>query len=608
MTVGDVDGDGCQEIIYGGAIVDNNGDLYSSGKAYLPDGVTLAKYGHGDSIHCTDIDPDRPGLEIFSCFEGGTGAPYGTALRDADTNQPIAGANTVYSGTDTGRCIIGDFNSKVRGLELSGMAFTDCKGNVISGTSVTSNQNVKFCADMTTQGYLGTTIGKADGTSVKTVATLTGTSSNNSTKGNAGLIADVLGDWREEVVTRTTDRLGSQNLHIDEVTDHKMYTLMHDTQYRAQVSQQNSAYNQPAYTSFYFASDTDWEYVPIPNATKDQEPGNVEILPTAVTLDKTSLTLKEGETDSVVATVTPAKATNQTVVYTSGDESIATVSQDGTITGVKAGTTTITATSVNGHSAAVKVIVKAKYTDADTTKFEINKTKDFTFGTSAVAGKTLVGKNTIYSEESGFGWQEMAGITLDESENCVYGNNVRTASGSSVSYDYPTFVMDVPAGIYEVTLVQGSDTTDTVNGAYIEGNMYAVRWNEENFSTAFTEPSQDKNIVTPAGVDRSSTVTTAVADGQLTIQLATSLTDDGISGTTAIKAISIKRVPQITEDSENPTLSFIGDSTVATYPPDDGGTWTPIPERTGWGSEFAMRQFVGENVDIVNKAVAGRLY
>lgn len=303
MTVGDVDYDGFQEIIYGGAIVDNNGDLYSSGMDYLPDGKTLAKYGHGDSIHCTDIDPDRPGLEIFSCFEGGSGAPYGTALRDAMTNAAIVGANTAFTGKDTGRCIIGDFNSKVRGLELSGVAFTDCKGNLLTGTAVTTNQNVKFCADMTTEGYLGGTIGKANGTSVDTVATLTGTCSNNGTKGNAGLIADIFGDWREEVITRKTDSSALRIYTNTEITTHKMYTLMHDLQYRAQVAGQNSTYNQPSYTSFYFASDTDWAYVPIPNTKKDQEPGMVK-----PSIDPEQPTNPEQPTDSEQPT-TPEQPT-----------------------------------------------------------------------------------------------------------------------------------------------------------------------------------------------------------------------------------------------------------------------------------------------------------
>jgi hypothetical protein len=50
-----------------------------------------------------------------------------------------------------------------------------------------------------------------------------------------------------------------------EVTDRKLYTLMHDAQYRTGIAWQNTTYNQPAYTSFYFASDTDWAKVPVPD-------------------------------------------------------------------------------------------------------------------------------------------------------------------------------------------------------------------------------------------------------------------------------------------------------------------------------------------------------
>ena len=39
---------------------------------------------------------------------------------------------------------------------------------------------------------------------------------------------------------------------------------MHDAQYRAEVARQNTTYNQPSYTSFYLASDTDWAKVPVP--------------------------------------------------------------------------------------------------------------------------------------------------------------------------------------------------------------------------------------------------------------------------------------------------------------------------------------------------------
>jgi hypothetical protein len=50
-----------------------------------------------------------------------------------------------------------------------------------------------------------------------------------------------------------------------ELTDRKLYTLMHDSQYRAEVARQQTVYNQPSYTSFYLASDVDWAKVPVPD-------------------------------------------------------------------------------------------------------------------------------------------------------------------------------------------------------------------------------------------------------------------------------------------------------------------------------------------------------
>ena len=94
--------------------------------------------------------------------------------------------------------------------------------------------------------------------------TAEGTRTNNGTKGNASLIADVFGDWREELLVRTADSSAIRIYLSTEVTDRKLYTLMHDVQYRAEVARQNTTYNQPSYPSFYLASDIDWSTVPVP--------------------------------------------------------------------------------------------------------------------------------------------------------------------------------------------------------------------------------------------------------------------------------------------------------------------------------------------------------
>src|SRR5690606_32754537 len=95
--------------------------------------------------------------------------------------------------------------------------------------------------------------------------TATGTRTNNHTKGNPSLVADIFGDWREELLMRTVDSSAVRIYVSTEVTDRKLYTLMHDPQYRTGIAWQNTAYNQPSYPSFYFASDIDWSNVPIPD-------------------------------------------------------------------------------------------------------------------------------------------------------------------------------------------------------------------------------------------------------------------------------------------------------------------------------------------------------
>jgi rhamnogalacturonan endolyase len=75
--------------------------------------------------------------------------------------------------------------------------------------------------------------------------------SNNGTKSNPVLSADLFGDWREEVVWRS---LGDDALLVFSTTvptRHRLPTLMHDRQYRVQVAAQNAGYNQPPHPSFF---------------------------------------------------------------------------------------------------------------------------------------------------------------------------------------------------------------------------------------------------------------------------------------------------------------------------------------------------------------------
>jgi hypothetical protein len=266
LSAADVDGDGKHEIVYGSATLDDDGSLLYSSSATLPAGSaapgTEARLGHGDAMHVTDIDPARPGLEIFTVHEGATYAPYGYALRDAATGEVLYGE---YSGKDTGRGMVGDVDPTVPGLETWAIGLRSAAGASLGTAQPGTNQSIRWAADGTTQLVNGTADADVtiDSWTAGTLLTAAGTRTNNGTKGTANLVADVFGDWREELLVRTADSSAIRIYLSTEVTDRKLYTLMHDKQYRAEVARQNVTYNQPSYPGFYLASDTDFATVPL---------------------------------------------------------------------------------------------------------------------------------------------------------------------------------------------------------------------------------------------------------------------------------------------------------------------------------------------------------
>ena len=263
MAVADVDGDGCQEIVYGAAVIDQDGSLLYSSYGPMPDG-SEAKFGHGDSMHCGIIDPDRPGMQIFNVFEGARAAPWGWALRDAETGEVLFGEP---ADTDLGRCMVGDVVPGVRGLQCWVLKTYDAKGNQLDVPLLGTNASIRWAADLSTQvtdgvdylrgEHVGRIADNTHGVMLEPEDTLT----NNGTKGNPCLIADIFGDFREEILLRTRDSTAIRIYMNTEITEHKLFTLLHDVQYRVGVAWQNNCYNQPCYPSFYYASDMSWEDV-----------------------------------------------------------------------------------------------------------------------------------------------------------------------------------------------------------------------------------------------------------------------------------------------------------------------------------------------------------
>jgi rhamnogalacturonan endolyase len=245
LTVGDVDQDGKDEIVYGSATINDNGTLmYSTG------------LGHGDALHLGDFLPGRPGLEVFMVHESPSSyGSHGVEMHDAKTGQIIW---SFQGGNDIGRGVIMDIDPRTPGTE----SWASVGGiNSATGSQITTSKpaSINFAVwwdgDLLREQLNNTMIDKWNYSNNSSSRLLTaynyGAASNNGTKATPGLSADLFGDWREEVIWRHENNSQLLIFSTNTITTHKLRTLMHDSQYRLAIAWQNVAYNQPPHPGFF---------------------------------------------------------------------------------------------------------------------------------------------------------------------------------------------------------------------------------------------------------------------------------------------------------------------------------------------------------------------
>lgn len=245
LAVGDVDQDGKDEIVFGAATIDDNGNLLYS-----------TRLGHGDALHLSDFLPSRPGLEVFMVHETPSAyGNHGVQMHDAKTGQIIW---SFKGGNDIGRGVIMDIDPRTPGAE----SWASVGGiNSATGSQITTSKpaSINFAAwwdgDLLREQLNNTMIDKWNYASSNSSRLLTaynyGAASNNTTKATPGLSADLFGDWREEVIWRHENNSQLLIFSTPHTTTHRLRTLMHDSQYRNAIAWQNVGYNQPPHTSFF---------------------------------------------------------------------------------------------------------------------------------------------------------------------------------------------------------------------------------------------------------------------------------------------------------------------------------------------------------------------
>lgn len=260
ISVADVDGDGMDEIIYGSAAIDHDGTLlWSTG------------LNHGDAIHVGDLMPDRPGLEVFQIHED---PPFGMHICDAATGELLI---HMTGGGDTARGIAADCNEK-RGYEFwyfgDGNMYNAPTGAIV-GDAWSENFRLYWDGDIYDELFNGIGGGHNQpymekpgqgriGVDGKNLYEHGYSVTCNGTKTTPNLIADIFGDWREEIILFNNDDKTTLNIFSTGYeTAVRVPCLMYDHVYRLGIAWQNVGYNQPPHLGYYLPDAVAARFTPI---------------------------------------------------------------------------------------------------------------------------------------------------------------------------------------------------------------------------------------------------------------------------------------------------------------------------------------------------------
>ena len=266
-AVADVDGDGREEVLTGAL-------CYKLGRRNRLKVKWCTFRGHGDAMHLGAYRPRSRGYDFFTVHECGKQHPfvkrlkmdYGFSVLDAKTGRIQFHES---SPGDMGRGMMADVGaggwyqfwgvSEVAGSEervkVGPFAGTDKGFERIDIPCASTNFRIFWDGDLYDELLDGEPGGPLvvtswNGERMERIFRTEGCVSINGTKANPCLQADILGDWREEIVMAREDNNALRVFVSDIPTEYSFKTLMHDPVYRAGVAAEQTAYNQPPHIGF----------------------------------------------------------------------------------------------------------------------------------------------------------------------------------------------------------------------------------------------------------------------------------------------------------------------------------------------------------------------
>lgn len=264
LRVADVNHDGKDDIVRIGSIITE-----------LTNGIPTTLYStelqHGDRYHVTDIDPERPGLEMFA-IQQNNATLLATTLQDLGSG--VLFKKWYSSGiVDVGRGITLDMTPSYRGCEMYSTqpGIFDRKGTQIYANNLWAPEGIWWDGDLLREfedgagsGALSPVVNKfnpATGAAdrIYTLYSEDG-GCHQAYGGRAAVWGDLFGDWREEFMVVAND-YNSVRIYTTKIpATNRIYCLMQNPMYRVQCTYKG--YYQASYVDYYLGNDM--PAIPIP--------------------------------------------------------------------------------------------------------------------------------------------------------------------------------------------------------------------------------------------------------------------------------------------------------------------------------------------------------